>query len=227
MDLMQGHHLKHNPAFTLIELLIVIAIIAILALIAVPNFLEAQTRAKISRAMADMTAYDTALRTYQIDNGAYPQSVCPDDSLQGSQQTWPWLSTLTTPISYMTSLTFDPFSKVVANSWGGGRGLNPFHMYTGNGLQYWGGNDYFMAPRVFFMLMSIGPNGTYDMTIDVTDADRFVLYDVEARTNVGGQSCYGMPYEPTNGTVSEGDIYRFSGKVFASFKGGPKSDWGW
>ena len=35
--------------FTLIELLIVIAIIAILALIAIPNFLEAQTRSKVSR----------------------------------------------------------------------------------------------------------------------------------------------------------------------------------
>jgi prepilin-type N-terminal cleavage/methylation domain-containing protein len=35
--------------FTLIELLIVVAIIAILAAIAVPNFLEAQVRAKVSR----------------------------------------------------------------------------------------------------------------------------------------------------------------------------------
>lgn len=37
--------------FTLIELLIVVAIIAILAAI-VPNFLEAQVRAKVSRATA-------------------------------------------------------------------------------------------------------------------------------------------------------------------------------
>ena len=48
-------------AFTLIELLIVVAIIAILAAIAVPNFLEAQTRAKVSRNKADMRSCTTAL----------------------------------------------------------------------------------------------------------------------------------------------------------------------
>jgi len=40
----------------LIELLIVVAIIAVLAAIAVPNFLEAQTRSIISRTMADLRA---------------------------------------------------------------------------------------------------------------------------------------------------------------------------
>jgi len=45
---------RRLPAFTLIELLIVVAIIAILSAIAVPNFLEAQTRSKVSRTQADM-----------------------------------------------------------------------------------------------------------------------------------------------------------------------------
>ncbi len=61
-----------KKAFTLIELLIVVAIIAILAAIAVPNFLEAQTRAKIARVLSDQRTYATALETYQIDNSTYP-----------------------------------------------------------------------------------------------------------------------------------------------------------
>src|SRR5215213_6311347 len=57
--------------FTLIELLIVVAITAILAAIAVPNFLEAQVRAKASRAKSDLRTLVTAAETYVIDNNKY------------------------------------------------------------------------------------------------------------------------------------------------------------
>ena len=57
--------------FTLIELLIVVAIIAILAAIAVPNFLEAQTRSKVSRVMSDMRSLATAIEAYRTDYNAY------------------------------------------------------------------------------------------------------------------------------------------------------------
>ncbi len=59
--------------FTLIELLIVVAIIAILAAIAVPNFLEAQTRAKLSRSISEMRTVANAMAEYTVDNNTFPQ----------------------------------------------------------------------------------------------------------------------------------------------------------
>ncbi len=64
-----------HGGFTLIELLIVVAIIAILAAIAVPNFLEAQTRAKVSRVKADVRSIATALEAYRIDQNLYPSDA--------------------------------------------------------------------------------------------------------------------------------------------------------
>lgn len=59
-------------AFTLVELLVVVAIIAIVAAVAPPNFLEAQTRANGSRIEADMRSAATALEAYRVDHDACP-----------------------------------------------------------------------------------------------------------------------------------------------------------
>lgn len=55
--------------FTLIELLIVIAIILILIAIALPNFLEAQIRAKVTRAAGNLRSVQTASMTHLTDFG--------------------------------------------------------------------------------------------------------------------------------------------------------------
>lgn len=63
---------RTDKAFTLIELLIVVLIIGVLAAIAVPNFLAAQTKAKISRVYGDMKNLALAIEMYETDNGRPP-----------------------------------------------------------------------------------------------------------------------------------------------------------
>jgi len=97
--------MRSPRAFTLIELLIVVAIIAILAAIAVPNFLEAQTRAKVSRVKADLRSLATAIEAYGVDYNAYPPDV-PNPQYRLSDVRY-----LSTPIAYITSVNLrDPFN---------------------------------------------------------------------------------------------------------------------
>ncbi len=90
---------KRSQAFTLIELLIVVAIIGILAAIAVPNFLQAQVRAKVAQMQGTFKTMVTALETYRIDNGAPP--VHYNDPKQNA-----WM---TTPIAYASTRPYDIF----------------------------------------------------------------------------------------------------------------------
>ena len=101
-----------RSGFTLIELLIVVAIIGILAAIAVPNFLNAQVRAKLARVYSDLKALSTAIEMYKLDNNMYPGG----DNWLGTK--W-WTKhtyryhVLTTPISYIAAIPLDPFQHPI------------------------------------------------------------------------------------------------------------------
>jgi prepilin-type N-terminal cleavage/methylation domain-containing protein len=197
-------------AFTLIELLIVVAIIAILAAIAVPNFLEAQTRAKVSRNKADMRSVATALEAYAVDANKYPPPW--DYNPAGPGRVWGTFSEipggpfhsrtssyLTTPIAYMTSLPDDPFRAT------GYQGLAP------NLKPVEKRHIYFNIPY-----MLIGAPTSQNMQHSETDAGNWFLYSVgpdrDEFNTPPGQSLNGLrvyrDYDPTNGTVSLGNIFR-------------------
>jgi len=172
-----------SSAFTLIELLIVVAIIAILALIAVPNFLEAQTRAKVSRGQTDMRSIAVALEAYRVDHDAYPPCINPVLVPPGAGRGWRVLIPLTTPVAYLTSIPMDVWSSP-----GGGKKRAGYQYREKECLkdQFDDSGNFLWAKYepYLWMLSSKGPDMVWGD--DPKNA-----------------------YDPTNGTVSAGDIFRF------------------
>jgi len=227
---------QSKRGFALIELLIVVAIIAILAAIAVPNFLEAQVRSKVSRSKADMRTQATALESYFIDYNSYTKDS--DSQLDESNNpTIPWsqkangIITLTTPVAYITSILSDPF--VITPMHGGG--AQGYRIASGSwSYGAWGEpttavNDLQGAPAVFaamgkksaFALIGVGPDMarcrlSYKcfpfMPPSCTDGNGGPPSpDIDTTPGHNNQPMCWVDYDPTNGTASVGDIYRFGG----------------
>ncbi|MGI6454094.1 MAG: type IV pilin protein [bacterium] len=172
----------NHKAFTLIELLIVVAIIGILAAIAVPNFLNAQMRAKIARVEADMKAVATALEQYQLDHNSYVEDHdYPSDRSQRG------LFRLTSPVSYIASLPMDPFPGKIM----GAVEDNPTFEF-GSGSANSPGKQW---PAQAYIIISAGPNQREE--VDGNDGFPF-------GTTI-------RSYDPSNGLNSDGDLYRMGG----------------
>ena len=71
---------KRVAAFTLVEIMIVVAIIALLAAIAVPGFLRARKRSQASKILNDLRLIDSAVDQYGIEtNKASGSAVAISD----------------------------------------------------------------------------------------------------------------------------------------------------
>lgn len=63
-----------HQGFTLLEVMVVIVILGILASMVVPNLLGSQERANVQKAVSDVTALETSLSMYKMDNYDFPST---------------------------------------------------------------------------------------------------------------------------------------------------------
>lgn len=215
--------MKRESGFTLIELLIVVAIIAILAAIAVPNFIEAQTRAKVARVQNDLRTMATALETYVIDYGQLTRDNDSDMDREYSAPDWQkanGATQLTTPIAYLTGMLKDPFTppgakdvtggsadgyRIGSGTWsygqyGSSNRTPPDHQDAAATMDRYG-------PVLAYVTMSPGP----DIKRCRMGYKCFPYKPMGGSDQRAGEPDYYVDYDPTNGTVSSGDIYRFGG----------------
>jgi len=203
-------------AFTLIELLVVVSIIGILATIAVPNFLEAMIRSKVTRCRADMTSLGTAVQIYAVDHGDYPPRQNDPRPLDLNSYQGTCARSLTSPIQYITSYPTGPFGMLPGPS-----GPVPsiyiyIHVRGGLGEVYAGDSVTQLVPEMQdilrnwksrgleFVFLTYGPDG---------EPGEGKLFRWPTNTPVlPGQSLPTelIEYDPTNGTISIGIVSRGS-----------------
>lgn len=181
---------RKKLGFTLIELLIVIAIIAILAAIAIPNFLAAQVRSKVSRVKAELRMVAGALEAYYVDNTAYPLTTgYPPRPNYASEPVGIIPPELSSPVAYISGDAWlqDPFKRA-------GMAYDVL-VYTYHNIPHYiamfPGSGYWPVARSVYgdwRMCSIGPDGLYYRSSPYYVAPT-ILYD------------------PSNGIVSDGNIW--------------------
>lgn len=222
-------HFRRLRGFTLIELLIVVAIIAILAAIAVPNFLEAQTRAKVARAKADMRTITTGLETYHIDINTYPRNNIESWAVSfgvSTGQMLPTLERLTSPVAYLTggSTFTDPF---LGKAQYGGSNLGQEESLPDVKARY--GLDESATPEKVYRYIARGPINTVIWN-QPGETQKVTWYLLESAGPDAHYHTMGLAlnsndtpgrrtqlakalYDATNGTISRGSIWRGGGGI--------------
>ena len=183
-------------------MLIVVAIIGILAAIAVPNFLNAQTKAKVAKVVSELRALSTAAEMYASDCGQFPphreQETCTELPYHVRY------SFFTTPIAYISGIPgheiFSPI-RVPDNTeqWN----IADTYYYTWTNFMSYAcrSKPHALWPYRYthsFLLRSRGPDSLLES--DPVRNLHFIEEDIASQDP--------FIYDSTNGLFSRGDVIR-------------------
>lgn len=205
------------PGIAWAEVAIAGTAVAVLAAIAVPSYRNAEINTKLAQVADDHQALTVAMEAYRSDWGVLPRSF------RATGETREYvLSVLTTPTAYLSSIPVDPFNTMdqppdrTHGYWGPDYLLGGTTVWTPSGpvshppfrtnalRNLWFSTHWpevsdgtRLLPDEFYVLMSIGPM-EYWTVVQGPD----------------GEFAFGMlplmPYDPTNGAESYGNIVRIN-----------------
>lgn len=199
-------------AFTLIELLIVVAIIGILAVIALPNFINAQLKAKVALCLSNMRSVGTALEMYYLDKKTYPRYAW--DSIYNPDAHYMGFRDLTSPVVYIQqSALKNPFiSNTQKDEYFTNTG-DELDSFFEMGTFQWNGIIQYpytfirtKFPKDIWLLESSGPDGG-----DNYDTKIYPYLTLRYHSNEG------PVYQASNGLFSRGDIFMGGGVYVADW----------
>ena len=146
----QRHRNVMQPAFTLIEMMVVTAIIAVLAGLTFGGMSYYDQKMKYSRTEVLIASIERALEDYKSDNGSYPSGNIGDlfNALYGDG-TNVYLATLNPELKGKQRNVSESEPYLIVDAWG-------------KVLRYRHNKNNMANPKQDYDLISLGPNGVGD-----------------------------------------------------------------
>ena len=126
------HRASH--AFTLVEMLLVLVILATLAAIVIPKMAGRSEQAKVTAAKSQLSSFEMALDSFEVDNGYYPKTGDLDALVNQPGGTSNWRG------PYLKSIPMDPWGNAYTYDYPGKHNPNGYDLLS-NGPDGRSGTD--------------------------------------------------------------------------------------